>query len=473
MLFRRFYDDQLAQASYLIGCQATGEGIVVDPNRDVDQYIAAAESEGITISSVTETHIHADFVSGARELAGRTGAKMLLSDAGPPEWKYAFAGDPRFVPLRGGERVKIGNIVVEPAHTPGHTPEHLSFLVTDGATSTEPMGILTGDFVFVGDVGRPDLLEKAAKVSGASDGSARELFRSLRRFAELPDHLQVWPGHGAGSACGKGIGAVPTSTVGYERRTNWALGIKEEDAFVRQVLEGQPEPPRYFGVMKRVNRDGPPILGRMPSPERVAESRLPLLLQEGATVVDTRAAAAFAGGHIPGTINITLNRSFATHAGSLLPYDQDLYLILDGSPNGVQLAARSLVMIGLDRVAGYFGPEAIELWASSGHPLATIPQITVSELAARPGNGAVLLDVRGESEWLGGHLPGAVLIPLPELIDRMQEIPEGRPVIVACQSGSRSAIAASLLRAYGRSEVTNLAGGFSAWVGAGMTVARD
>jgi hydroxyacylglutathione hydrolase len=204
------------------------------------------------------------------------------------------------VALRGGEKIRIGNVIIEPVHTPGHTPEHLSFFVTDGAASTEPMGLMTGDFVFVGDVGRPDLLEKAAHVTGAADASARLLFRSLAWFKSLTDHLQVWQGHGAGSACGKGIGAVPQSTVGYERRTNWGLAIDDESEFVRQVLLGQPEPPAYFGVMKRINREGPPLLGRLPTPERVGEQRLPALLQDGGTVVDTRSTAAFAGGHVPG-----------------------------------------------------------------------------------------------------------------------------------------------------------------------------
>ncbi len=209
MLFRRFYDEPLAQASYLIGCQATGEALVIDANRDLAPYLAVAVQEGMRIVAVTETHIHADYVSGSRALAAATGARLCLSDDGPEEWRYRFRDDPGFEPLHHGDRITIGKITVAAVHTPGHTPEHMSFLVTDGAASSEPMGIVTGDFVFVGDVGRPDLLEKAARVEGASQGSARDLFRSLQWFKTLPDHLQVWPGHGAGSACGKGIGSVP------------------------------------------------------------------------------------------------------------------------------------------------------------------------------------------------------------------------------------------------------------------------
>jgi hydroxyacylglutathione hydrolase len=470
MLFQRFYDDALAQASYLVGCQTTGEALVVDPNRDVDQYIAAAEAESMRITQVTETHIHADFVSGTRELAERTGARMLLSGAGPAEWQYGFRGDPRVTLLEGGERIALGRVLIEPVHTPGHTPEHLSFFVTDGAASSEPLGLLTGDFVFVGDVGRPDLLEKAARVAGTSEASARDLFQSLQRFKRLPEHLQVWPGHGAGSACGKGIGAVPQSTVGYEKRTNWALGIETESDFVRQVLLGQPEPPRYFGVMKRMNRDGPAIMGGFPVPERVAETRLPALLRSSAVVVDLRSAGAFAAGHIPGTISLPLNRNFATYAGSLLPYDQDLYLLTGGGPGVAAAAVRQLTFIGLERIAGYLGPEALEVWASDQGPLERLPQVSPDELAAEADTG-FLLDVRGESEWAGGHLAGATLIPLPELADRMGEVPSDRPVVVQCQSGSRSAIAASLLRARGR-RVRNLTGGYSAWVTAGLPVVR-
>ena len=469
MILRRFYDEPLAQASYLIGCQATGEAIVVDPNRQVDQYIAAAEADGLEIVAVTETHIHADFVSGSRELAERTGARMYLSDAGPAEWQYGFRDDPKFVPVHGGERIRIGNVIIEPLHTPGHTPEHLSFFVTDGAAAVEPMGVLTGDFVFVGDVGRPDLLEKAAHVSGASDGSARQLFQSLSHFKALPDHLQVWPGHGAGSACGKGIGAVPQSTIGYERRTNWAFGIDEEEAFVSQVLLGQPEPPRYFGIMKRINRDGPALLGRFPSPERMSERRLPELLAAGAVIVDTRPTEAFATGHIPGTVNIPHNRNLATYAGSLLPYDRDFYLIVEGGPPTVDAVVRTLLSIGLDRVAGYFGLEVVEIWAGSGQTLGTIRQVAAEDLA-RSGDGTLIVDVRGEVEWRTGHIPNALLVPLPELPERLGEIPADRPVVLHCGSGGRSSVAASLLHAAGRRNVSNLAGGITAWMAARLPV---
>lgn len=471
MLLRRFYDEQLAQASYLIGCTASGTALVIDPNRNVDQYIAAAEAEVLTITAVTETHIHADFVSGVRELAARAGATMYLSAMGTPEWQYRFGGEPGVRLLRDRDRIAVGNVTVQAAHTPGHTPEHLSFLVTDAAQADEPMGIATGDFMFVSDVGRPDLLEKAAKVAGASEGAARDLFQSLAWFKTLPDHLQIWPGHGAGSACGKGLSAVPQSTVGYERRYNWAFGVEDEAEFVRQVLAGQPEPPPYFGVMKRVNREGPRVLGGVDLPERVSESRIGALLEAGAIVVDTRHAPDFAAGHIPGTVSLPYNRSFLTYAGSVLPYDRDLHLIVDAERRGLLAAVlQGLQLIGLDRVRGYAGLQALDLWAAA-RPLEVLPQMTVEELGA--GHGRLLvLDVRGRSEWDAGHLPGARLLPLPELPERLAELPTNQEIAVHCAAGTRSAIAASLLRASGRS-VMNVVGGFEAWVRAGLPVARD
>jgi len=268
MIFVRLYDEPLAQASYLIGCSASGSAVVIDPNRDVSQYIAAAEARGLTITAVTETHIHADFVSGARELAARTGAVIYLSAAGPPAWQYEYGKERGVVLLADRDTFRAGLVELRAIHTPGHTPEHLSFLVTDTAVAHEPMGVVTGDFVFVNDVGRPDLLEKAAHQAGSAEVGAKQLFRSLAWFKLLPDHLQIWPGHGAGSACGKGMSAVPQSTVGYERRFNWALEDMKEDEFIGRVLTGQPEPPKYFAEMKRVNREGPALLGARSMPER-------------------------------------------------------------------------------------------------------------------------------------------------------------------------------------------------------------
>ena len=475
MFFQRFYDTKLAQASYLIGCQRTGEAVVVDPNRDVQQYVEAAAKEGLRVTHVTETHIHADFVSGARELAQRTGAQLLLSDEGDADWKYAFAAEEGARLLKDGDHFMVGNIRLDVLHTPGHTPEHLSFLVTDTPAASGPWGILTGDFVFVGDVGRPDLLEKAAGVKGTMEAGAHTLFRSLQRFRALPDHLQVWPGHGAGSACGKALGAVPSTTVGYEKIGNWGVATTDEDEFVRMVLEGQPEPPKYFAQMKRINKEGPRVLGALPQPARLGVPQLEAVLRDGAPVVDTRPAAAFAEGHVPGTINIPLNGSFTTWAGWLLPYDRDVYLLVEdaGGPDAVATAVRDLAMIGLDRVAGVFGADALAAWRAAGRELGTIAQATPAETAAMLERGdATVIDVRGQSEWEAGHLPGVPNIPVGYLTERLDELPTDRPLVLHCQGGGRSSIAASVLRARGLTNVVNMAGGYGAWQQGGLPVTR-
>src|SRR6185369_9614528 len=342
MYFQRFYDAKLSQASYMIGCQLTGDAVVVDPNRDVQQYIDAAAREGLRVTHVTETHIHADFVSGARELAQRTGEQLLLSDEGTADWKYRYAADAGARLLKHGDAFMIGNIRLEVMHTPGHTPEHISFVVTDTPAGAGPWGILTGDFVFVGDVGRPDLLERAVGKKGTMEAAARTLFRSLRLFRALPDHVQVWPGHGAGSACGKTLGAVPSTTVGYEKLANWGVATTDEVEFVHMVLAGQPEPPRYFAEMKRINKEGPRILGELRRSTRLPAQAIDALLRDGEIVVDTRSAADYAAGHVPGTLNIPLGGSFTTWAGWLLSYDRDVYLLVDDAtcPECVDAAVR-------------------------------------------------------------------------------------------------------------------------------------
>lgn len=471
MLLQRFYDTKLAQASYLVGCSATGEAMVVDPNRDSDQYVAAAALEDLRITHVTETHIHADFVSGSRELAARTGARLLLSAEGGRDWQYAFAKQASATLLRGGDSFRVGRVRVDVLHTPGHTPEHLVFMITDTAATDRPMGAFTGDFIFVGDVGRPDLLERAAAQVGTMEESARQLYASIQRFKHLPDHLQLWPGHGAGSACGKSLGAVPQTTLGYERLVNWGLNAADEATFVRDVLAGQPEPPKYFAEMKRINRDGPRVLGAFPRPRAMRPPDLADALSSRAVVVDTRSADAFAAGHVPGTINIPLNRSFTTWAGWLIPYHTDFYLIANDGGRMLDEAIRDLAMIGLDRVTGWFGPDAVAQWAAAGRSLETIAQMDVVELMEHTRAGGVtVLDVRGQAEWEAGHIPGAVHIPLGMLPDRIAELPAGGGIAVHCQSGGRSAIAASVLQARGVDAVNNVTGGLDAWQGAGLPV---
>lgn len=472
MYFRRFYDEQLAQASYLIGCQANGTAIVIDPARLIAPYLEVAAAEGLAIVAVTETHIHADFMSGLRELAAATGARMYVSGCGTPDWQYGFRTDPAVSVLADRDTITLGNVRVQAVHTPGHTPEHIVFLITDGATAPDPVGVVTGDFVFVGDVGRPDLLEKAARIANTAEAGGRQLFRSLAWFKTLPDHLQVWPGHGAGSACGKGLGAMPQSTVGYERRYNWAFGPETEDEFVRMVLAGQPEPPRYFARMKQVNRDGPPVLGRVPPVRTVALDQVKRAIADGLPVVDARTVADYSAGHIPGTINIPLGKSFVTYAGSLLPYDRDLFFILPGGgaadANGL---ASLLISIGFDRVGGIAGPEVLGAWTAAGGSLATLPRRSGAEVRRTPFAG-VILDVRNRTEWDQGHIPGAKLIPLPELMERIGEVDPGAEVLIHCQGGSRSAIAASVLESRGFRRVSDLIGGFGTWAAEGGAVER-
>jgi hydroxyacylglutathione hydrolase len=461
MILRRFHDQQLAQMSYLIGCSATRNAIVVDPVRDADMYVAAAEAAGLTITHVTETHIHADFVSGTRELVARTGAQMLLSSEGPPEWRYVFAAADGASLLRDGDMFDVGRIRFTARHTPGHTPEHLSFVVKDLATAEEPVAILTGDFVFVSDVGRPDLLERAANEAGTKEESARQLFTSLGRIRKLPDYLQIWPGHGAGSACGKALGDMPSSTVGYERMSNWALAERDVDAFVDRVLDGQPEPPAYFGIMKRMNRDGPPVLGKRGDPPSPEPDSLASLGLAGALVVDVRAPDRFARAHVPGTLNIPWGGSFTTLAGSLLPYDHDLYLLADNRGDALA-AARALTLIGLDRVAGIFNEDACIAWLDGGRALGRIRQFTPELLLEQAdARDVMLIDVRSKAEWNTGHHREAHHIPLGELPRALATLPRDRPIAVYCQHGTRSAVASSLLSAAGI-EAVNVPGG---WVG--------
>lgn len=475
IVVKRFYDPKLAQASYLIGATEAGKAVVIDANRDIDQYVRAAAEENVAITHVTETHIHADYVSGSRELAARTGAQLYLSAEGGPDWQYAFAKEAGAILLKDGDTFDVGSVKIQALHTPGHTPEHMAFLVTDTSVASEPLALVSGDFVFVGDVGRPDLLEKAAKIAGTMEASARTLYRSLKRLESLPDHLQVWPAHGAGSACGKGLGSLPQSTLGYERKTNWALQPMTEDEFVARVLAGQPDPPKYFGEMKRINRDGPRLLGGITLPGRLTMDRLSDLLERGALIIDTRSAQDFANGHIPGTINIPLNRAFTTWAGWLIPYDTDFYLIADdGSPNRAAEARRDLAMIGLDQVAGYAGLEVVQEWEKAGRALQRTPQISAEDLAGSVAAGtANVLDVRSRAEWDAGHIPNARHIPLGELTSRLDTLSPDRPVIVQCQGGARSAIAASILQARGFKDVTNLPGGFNEWRSGGHPIVHE
>jgi hydroxyacylglutathione hydrolase len=469
MLFRRFYDENLAQASYMIACEKTREAIVVDPNSDVAQYTRAAGADRVKIAHVTETHIHADFVSGAHALAEATGATLHLSGEGVREWGYTDAALKRAKVLRDGSRINVGQVRLRVAHTPGHTPEHLTFFVSDLDRGEDPVGALTGDFIFVGEVGRPDLLELAAGVKGSMESSARELFRSLAKMRSEPDHLQIWPGHGAGSACGKSLGSMPQSTLGYERLFNWAFADLSEKEFVAKVLDDQPVPPRYFAVMKRVNQLGAELTPSL-EPTYGGLAELEAALKSGATVIDTRPAPKFAAGHVPGTLNIPLGKSFLNWSGALVPEDSDFYIITEAeSDDAVKHILGDLCKVGMTRARGVFQADVLQAWKSLRGRLENVAQMDPPGLKKLNGKNRVqIVDVRSPEEWSEGHLPGALHIPLAQLPDRVGALDASAPIVLHCKGGGRSSIATSFLQSRGMTNVSNLAGGFDAWVAQGF-----
>ncbi|MGE3166751.1 MAG: rhodanese-like domain-containing protein [Planctomycetota bacterium] len=467
MLFRRMYDSDLAHASYLIGCPGTREAIVIDAARDIDRYLAEAAREGLRIVAAAETHIHADFLSGTRELAEQLGARVLVSAEGGPDWQYGWldakagGGSYEHQRLRHGDRFRLGGVEFEVAHTPGHTPEHVSFFVTDRrGGATDPMGIVTGDFVFVGDLGRPDLLETAAGQVGSQEEGARQLFHSARRFLELPDYLQVWPAHGAGSACGKALGATPQSTVGYERRFNPALlQLATERGFMDYMLDGQPEPPYYFGRMKRENRDGPPLLGALPRQRVLDADAAQRLDRSRHVIVDTRPWPEFRAGHLPGSLWSPLGSNLIATCGSYIAADQEVCLVVDDEQ--LDRAVRCLVRIGLSAVTAQVRPQSLAGGSALG--LVSTPEIDVAEFAQRLARGdGGPLDVRRAAEFAQGRIPGATNLAHTRLLPRLAEVPRDRPLVVSCKSGVRSAIACAFLERQGV-DVTNLRGGFDAW----------
>ena len=453
MLVRQVVDPKLAQFAYLIGCPRTGEAIVIDPERDVDRYFELAARHRLRIVAAADTHIHADYLSGLREMAAR-GVLVYASKEGGPDWQYEWLihGEYPHRLLGHGDQFSVGFIEFQAVHTPGHTPEHLSYLVRDaGGGAKDFIAMASGDFVFVGDVGRPDLLERAAGMVGVMEPSARTQFASIQReFRGLPEFLQVWPAHGAGSACGKSLGDVPTSTVGYELRTNRSIhAAADEQAFVDFILAGQPEPPLYFARMKRDNRRGPELLPVLPAPTRLDASDLAALENRpDIAVLDTRARAAFFGGHLAGSLLGELDYQFCSIAGSYVAEGTPVYLVVDEAR--VDEAVRALVRVGLDRVAGYFTPETL---AEYGRLSGALRRTTTTDMAGlekqRTSGSAYVLDVRGAAEFESGHVPEALHVPHTRIGINAHDLPVDKPLLVYCNSGARAAAAVAMLARLG------------------------
>ncbi|WP_069131976.1 MBL fold metallo-hydrolase [Rhodohalobacter halophilus] len=449
MYFKQFFDEKLAQYAYLVGCQANGTAVIIDPMRDIDQYIDHAANQNLTITAAVDTHIHADYISGLREFAER-GVKVYASDEGDKDWKYEWlkGSDYDYELLKDGDEFKIGNITIKAWHTPGHTPEHLSYFVTDGAAADEPMGVATGDFVFVGDVGRPDLLESAAGQENVMEPSARTLFGTVEQFKKLPEYMQVWPGHGAGSACGKALGAIPKTTVGYELRYNNSLkSASSEDNFVNFILEGQPEPPLYFARMKRDNKIGPALIGGLPQPKRLTLNELRGLVgKEEPIILDTREKEDYAAGHIPGSLLSPLNKQFNTVAGSYITEDDQIYLVV--SEHQLTEAVRDLYRIGLDNVVGYVTPRDILMYKDQGGDMEKLEVVNFEDVENLDSNELVV-DVRKASEFEASHVEGAVNFAHTRLLPNKENIPSGKKLYLHCMTGGRSAVASAFLKRNG------------------------
>ncbi|MBY6061198.1 MBL fold metallo-hydrolase [Microbacterium esteraromaticum] len=462
MLLERIYDEDLAQASYVIGCQAKGEAIVVDPRRDLDVYLDLAAKNGMKIVAVTETHIHADYLSGTRELAAATGATMYVSDEGGPDWTYsdAFVGAVR---MKHGHRIALGNITVEAVHTPGHTPEHLSFLVTDGAQSSDPGFMLTGDFVFVGDLGRPDLLDEAAGFVDTRFAGAKDLFASLRdRFLTLPDYVQVLPAHGSGSACGKALGAIASTTVGYERNFSWwsrYLKNDDEQGFIDELLNGQPDAHAYFARMKQQNKIGPAVIGDEPELIEYTSERLGIeLADDSAIFVDTRHNGQVHEGTVEGALNIPGVQKAASYGAWV--YDPETeqrpLVLLAASRDEAEQMRDHLIRVGIDAVRGF-------ITSLDGLDLVVPKLVQPEDLDGF--EHVLLLDVRNKTEFAAGHLPGAAQLSGGRVLWNLDQLPaaDAGTIVTYCQSGVRNSVAASALRRKGY-DIAELDGSYNAWV---------
>lgn len=465
MLFERFEDDTgLSHYSYVVGCQKSRTAAVVDPRRDVDVYESFCRGRGLTIAYVLETHIHADFASGARELAHRSGAELWLSayDEGE-DYEVAFP----HTDMRDGDAITFGGVRVQAVHTPGHTPEHLSFLVYERDRSdTVPELFLTGDFLFVGSVGRPDLLGDEAKL-----GLASRLFASVRdKLPQLPDGLELHPAHGAGSMCGAGISGRAMSTLGFERMTNPYLAAQTEDEFVSRLLGNVPPLPAYYARMKRVNSDGPALLGGLPRVAAIPAQDFQARSSAGHVVIDTRSQSAFGAGHIPGAFGIGAGGNLSVWSSWVVPYDVPILLVVDTAA-ALERVVRGLVRVGHDDIQGFL-EGGMDAWSGSGLSTARTDQLAPADLAGRmERNDIYVLDVRSDTEFADGHIAGAHNLMAGYLPDRLEAVPNGsQTVALVCRSGYRSTVAASVLERAGFTNVHNVAGGMNAWRAARLPV---
>jgi len=457
MHFKQFYLGCLAHASYLIG--SNGEAAVVDPQRDVQQYIDEAEANGLTIKYVIETHLHADFVSGHLELAAETGAEIVFGERAGAEFPHRA--------VRDGDELQIGRVILRALETPGHTPEGISWLVIDTEISSDPQKVLTGDTLFIGDVGRPDLV--GAK-GYTPNQMAEMLYDSLHaKLLSLDDSVEVYPAHGAGSACGRNISKETSSTIGEQRRTNYALRPMQREDFVKLMTSDLPAPPSYFSMDAEINRRGAGMLSDIHAetftPQEVSER-----LQQGAVVLDVRESTAFANGHLPGSLNLGLKGSYAPWSGNLIKPESSLIIVADGKDE-IDEAVMRLARVGLENVAGYLDG-GVASWNAAGLDLETTPQISVSELHSQlntDGKKMQIVDVRAPSEYSSGHLPGAKNVPLPELEAKLANLDSTQATAVVCAGGYRSSAAASILQRHGFNDLYNIIGGTSAWVSAGYS----
>ncbi len=465
MFFHQRFVPGLSIYSYVVADERTREAAVVDPTRDIDDLMALSRREGFRIRHVLETHVHADFISGSAELKHRLGDGVTVhaSSLGGAQWTPPYA-DQR---VSDGDEVSLGSIRLQAIHTPGHTPEHVSWALYDHERSKDtPWLVLSGDFLFVGDVGRPDLLGEEARRELAS-----ALYQSVfERLPGLPDFTEVFPAHGAGSLCGKAIGSRSSSTLGYERRFNGALRELDEAEWIRTLLAGMPIAPPYFRRMKKLNSEGPRVLGlELPGGRRFSAKEVNDRVCEDCLIVDVRSKEAFAAAHVPGAVNIPLGPNLPTWAGWVLPYDRPTLIVLD-DPSDMPEVVTHLVRVGFDDVQGYM-EDGMESWETGGYPLSRLETISVDELARRlRSDPPFVLDVRTEREWESGHIDGANHVHGGLIQGRLEEIPRDRPVAVVCGSGYRASIAASFLEREGRREVANVLGGMSAWRAGGLPV---